>query len=103
MVLQPRLKVGLGFSPLATTKGITKLFSFPPGTKMFQFPGLSHHKLCIHLCVVIHYDNRITPFGYLRIFAYLRLPEAFRRSLRPSSALNAKAFTVRSFSFYQCV
>ena len=75
------------------------LFSFPPGTKMFQFPGLSHHKLCIHLCVVIHYDNRITPFGYLRIFAYLRLPEAFRRSLRPSSALNAKAFTVRSFHF----
>ena len=26
---------------LATTWGITKLFSFPPGTKMFQFPGLA--------------------------------------------------------------
>ena len=64
---------------LATTKGITKLFSSPSGTKMFQFPELSHHKLCIHLCVVIHYDNWVAPFGYLRICAYLRLPEAFRR------------------------
>ena len=26
---------------LATTKGITDLFSLPPGTKMFQFPGLA--------------------------------------------------------------
>ena len=26
---------------LATTWGITNLFSFPPGTKMFQFPGLA--------------------------------------------------------------
>ena len=26
---------------LATTWGITDLFSFPPGTKMFQFPGLA--------------------------------------------------------------
>ena len=28
---------------LATTWGITNLFSFPPGTKMFQFPGLAPH------------------------------------------------------------
>ena len=27
------------------------LFSFPPGTKMFQFPGFSPHKLCIGLWV----------------------------------------------------
>ena len=26
---------------LATTRGITKLFSLPPGTEMFQFPGLA--------------------------------------------------------------
>lgn len=25
------------------------LFSFPPGTKMFQFPGLSSHTLCVHV------------------------------------------------------
>ena len=37
---------------LATTFGITGLFSFPPGTKMFQFPGFSPHKLCIGLWVI---------------------------------------------------
>ena len=37
---------------LATTLGITGLFSFPPGTKMFQFPGFSPHKLCIGLWVI---------------------------------------------------
>ena len=28
---------------LATTGGITILFSLPPGTKMFQFPGFASH------------------------------------------------------------
>jgi hypothetical protein len=37
---------------------------------------------------------RVAPFGYLRIIGCLRLPEAFRRLLRPSSALSAKASTV---------
>ena len=43
--------------------------------------------------------QRVTPFGYPRIFVCVRLPEAFRRYLRPSSALYAKTSTVRSFSF----
>lgn len=42
---------------------------------------------------------RVAPFGYPRIVACLRLPEAFRRLLRPSSALYAKTSTVRSYSF----
>ena len=50
-----------------------------------------------------HDASRVAPFGNPRIFVYLRLPEASRRLLRPSSALNAKAFTVRSFSFYLLV
>ena len=37
---------------LATTLGITGLFSSPPGTKMFQFPGFSPHKLCVGLWVI---------------------------------------------------
>src|SRR5215207_2083547 len=34
-----------GLSPrsLAATSGITVLFSFPPGTEMVHFPGLSSH------------------------------------------------------------
>ena len=39
---------------------------------------------------------RVSPFGYPRIKACFRLPVAFRRSLRPSSAPGAKAFPLRS-------
>ena len=46
-----------------------------------------------------HYSHRVAPFGDPRIVACLRLPEAFRRSLRPSSALYAKTSAVRSYSF----
>ena len=41
--------------------------------------------------------HRVSPFGYLRIDGYLRLPEAFRSLSRPSSAPDAKAFPLRSF------
>ena len=40
---------------------------------------------------------RVSPFGHLRINAYLQLPEAFRSLSRPSSAPDAKAFPLRSF------
>ena len=42
--------------------------------------------------------RRVSPFGYLRIVAYVPLPEAFRSLSRPSSAPDAKAFPLRSFS-----
>ena len=38
---------------------------------------------------------RVSPFGNLRIEAYLQLPEAYRSLSRPSSAPDAKAFTMR--------
>ena len=38
---------------------------------------------------------RVSPFGHLRINGYLLLPEAFRSLSRPSSALSAKASTLR--------
>ena len=40
----------------------------------------------------------VSQFGYLRIEAYLQLPAAFRSLSRPSSAPDAKAFTLCSFS-----
>ena len=40
---------------------------------------------------------RVSPFGYLRIHAYVPLPVAFRSLSRPSSAPDAKAFPLRSF------
>ena len=41
--------------------------------------------------------RRVSPFRYLRINGYLLLPEAFRSLSRLSSALSAKASTIRSF------
>ena len=41
---------------------------------------------------------RVSPFGDLRIKGYLHLPAAFRSLLRLSSALSAKASTLRSCS-----
>ena len=40
----------------------------------------------------------VSSFGYLRIEAYLQLPAAFRSLSRPSSAPDAKAFTLCSCS-----
>ena len=41
--------------------------------------------------------SRVSPFGNLRIDTYLRFPVAYRSLSRPSSAPNAKAFTLCSF------
>ena len=42
--------------------------------------------------------SRVSPFGYRRIYACLRLPIAFRSLPRPSSALGALASTLCSCS-----
>ena len=43
---------------------------------------------------------RVSPFRYLRINVYLPLPAAFRSLSRLSSALSAKASTLRSYCFF---
>ena len=44
-------------------------------------------------------SSRVSPFRYLWITAYLQLPKAFRSLSRLSSALSAKASTLRSCLF----
>ena len=69
------------------------LFSFPPGTKMFQFSGFASILLGIpslHLGGLPHSEIN----GYI---GYLLLPVAYRSLSRPSSPLRAKAFTMRSY------
>ena len=44
---------------------------------------------------------RVSPFGNPRVDGYFLLAAAYRRLSRPSSALSAKAFTLRSFSLEQ--
>ena len=53
--------------------------------------------LCIHVTMTALNDRRVSPFRYLRINGYLHLPVAFRSLSRLSSALSAKASTLRSF------
>jgi hypothetical protein len=79
---QPRASVPARFrlvpvrSPLL---GESHLLSFPPGTKMFQFPGCPLTQLCIHCGVTEHYFGRVPPFGNLEIIACLQLPREYRR------------------------
>lgn len=69
---------------------------------MFHFPGCPPLNLWIQFMVTGHYPSRVPPFGYLRIKAHLRLPEAFRSLSRPSSAISALASTLRSCSLDLC-
>jgi hypothetical protein len=94
---QPRLAEAIRFglfrvrSPLLTE---SLLFSLPPGTEMVHFPGFALPALCIQTGVVRHDSYGVAPFGNHRINACLRLPDAYRSLLRPSSPLSAKASTV---------
>ena len=55
---------------------------------MFQFPGLAPFR------VTDLAASRVSPFGHPEITASVQLPQAFRSLARPSSPLDAKAFTV---------
>ena len=95
-VLQPRRcqnNVGLGCSPVARHYwGNHSLFSFPAGTKMFQFPAFAAHT---YVRADSHSDCRVVPFGDPRINGYLHLIADYRSLSRPSSPVRAKASTVR--------
>jgi hypothetical protein len=51
----------------------SRLFSLPPGTKMFQFSGLASFR------ITGHDSSWVAPFGHPRIKGYFPLPVAFRR------------------------
>ena len=82
--------------PLAATLGITCCFLFLRLLRCFSSPG-SPCMVMDSPCSDGGLLRRVSPFGYLRINGYLHLPAAFRSLLRPSSALSAKASTLRSF------
>ncbi len=56
-------------------------------------PCIAMYSLCSNWA----FPSQVSPFGYLRINGYLRLPEAFRSLSRPSSAPSAKASTLCSY------
>jgi hypothetical protein len=69
------------------------LISVPPGTEMFQFPGLAPFR------VTDLAARRVAPFGHPGITARMQLPQAYRSLPRPSSPLDAKASTVCLIAF----
>jgi hypothetical protein len=73
--------------------GESRLISLPPGTEMFQFPGLAP------LRVTGLAPSRVSPFGHPGITARVQLPQAYRSLPRPSSPLDAKASTVCLIAF----
>ena len=52
--------------------------------------------LCVHMQMHTHCSMRVPPFGNLRFIRYLLLTAAYRSLSRPSSAPDAKAFSVCS-------
>ena len=82
---------------LATTRGISVDVSSSRYLDV-SVPGVPHATLCIH--VAFHGSSPWEfPHSEIRGYnAYLQLPAAYRSLSRPSSAPNAKAFTLRSCS-----
>ena len=81
---------------LAATLEITCCFLFLRLLRCFSSPGSRR------MAMYSPYDDwgllsQVSPFRHLRIIGYLLLPEAFRSLSRLSSALSAKASTLRSF------
>ena len=80
---------------LATTCGISVDFSSSPYLDV-SVQAVPH----VHLFDSMHADRvllcRVSPFGNLRVVAYVQLTAAYRSLSRPSSALDAKAFPLRS-------
>ena len=72
--------------------GESRLFSLPPGTKMFQFPAFASANAdsMSSTCWVV-------PFGNPRINGHLHLPAAYRSLPRLSSPTRAQASTMCPF------
>ena len=74
---QPRFGLLRVRSPLLAQ---SFLLSFPPGTKMFQFPGFAPSSARCR-----DRSRRVSPFGHPRVTGHLPLTAAFRSLSRPSS------------------
>jgi hypothetical protein len=64
--------------------------------RCFTSAGLALPPLCIQGGVAEYWFGGVTPFGNLRIIAYLPLPEAYRSISRPSSPSGSKASIMHS-------
>ena len=90
----------ISFVTLNGTRAVPRSFATTSGIAIAFF-SCSYWDVSVH-CVLFQLLGchcwRVAPFGNPRISAHLLLPEAYRRSSRPSSASNAKASTMRLIS-----
>jgi hypothetical protein len=87
---------GLGSSRFARRYfGNHNCFLFLRLLRCFSSPGLASLTLYIQVRITEVHLCWVPPFGYLRIYARLQLPVAFRRWPRPSSPPGTKASTIR--------
>ena len=97
MVRNPVPRYGLGSSPFARRySGNRCFFLFLRLLRCFSSPGSPPYVMDWRMDDG-GFLRRVSPFRYLRINGYLLLPEAFRSLSRLSSALSAKASTLRSY------
>ena len=82
---------------LATTRGISFDFSSSPYLDV-SVRGVPHVCLFDSVYVTWFFTMCVPTFGNLRVVAYLQLTAAYRSLSRPSSAPNAKAFSICSSS-----
>ena len=90
---------------LAATHRITCCFLFLRLLRCFSSPGSLPYVMDWRMDDWSP-SSRVSPFRHLRIKDYLHLPAAFRSLSRLSSALSAKASTLRSYSLdllFQCI
>ena len=93
-----RTRSGLGSFPFARRYfGNRCFFLFLRLLRCFSSPG-SLYIAMYSLCSDWSSSSQVSPFRNLRIDGYLLLPVAFRSLSRLSSALSAKASTLRSFT-----
>ena len=81
---------------LATTSGISVDFSSSPYLDV-SVQAVPYLRLFYSTQVDRVLLCRVSPFGNSGIKAYVQLPQTYRSLSRPSSALDAKAFPLRSF------
>ena len=81
---------------LATTGGISVDFSSSPYLDV-SVQAVPHLRLFCSTQADRVLLCRVSPFGNSGIIAYVQLPRTYRSLSRPSSALDAKAFPLRSF------
>ena len=81
---------------LATTYGISVDFSSSPYLDV-SVQAVPHLRLFYSTQVDRVLLCQVSPFGNSGIKAYVQLPQTYRSLSRPSSALDAKAFPLRSY------